>query len=502
MIIIENRVYSFALYTIILLCTPVSHARLLATHISFPQRPIIVHHDQTSHSLSAYQVQNQKAQMQISLLWQINVSSSASNPIIIGKPDRHYQDKWPWPRGGDMPGENSIGAQSYSQFRQTQANRNPILYQVDERSVLTAYSLTSGEVLLSMSLTDWMPINNQDCLNEDITPAQLYSMDVFFDLTWHTILLVACGSGRNTLLCFDMTYAHLSTHQSVNMLWIKHDIEATFSHPIVARVSAIGWIILVAQTSQQTLNQCNRLLMLDVKQGSEYYQVELPSQKSETFDALTAIDSKRMGSIDCVYVAMSHGAIWKIDMPYKQPLSLVPKPLFTSGGGVNQYRVSEPSVLSHPDGGKLVCFYLHDKTVRRQLLISLVDHSNHHYSLSELTQAQNKVQDSWYVLLSGEWLNSDDLSRPNIRSQRVVSVTSEQVIVRQAHTGDVVSTKPLLRLNNSNLNTTTMIGAPLLLHDMINDKIVLLQALSDNDFAWAELDFEKDKLGRRVWRTG
>jgi len=234
------------------------------------------------------------------------------------------------------------------------------------------------------------------------------------------------------------------------------------------------------------------------------------------FTQMSPIDSKGRGYVDYLYMGDNYGTIWKFDLTAKMPkqwgLVKQAKGNIKNRMGIfsmienNQYGkiFSQPKVISHPDGdGVLICFGVQPQKEQNNYVVSIYDNEQHNYLFSDMHDVAVDYSENWYVK------NQHVLSTPVIRNRRVLTILpGNKAAVLDVKDGRTYAKSPYIFIKSSNNNnmvydadkSLNFIGAPLIFQGEASEPNIVLHALENGDFAWAKIDIENDRLGRRVWR--
>ena len=317
--------------------------------------------------------------------------------------------------GAPLPGLIGPG---YGLFRQTYANRKPMLYVGSNGGFLHGFdasppgtqNTTPGQELLAympsalfptLSLlmsanyahkyyVDGNPVVSEACFGS--CPAD--------GSGWKTVLSSGLNAGGQGIFALNVTNpANFATMTGANLvLWEftdrdDADLGYTFGEPIIRKMNNGKWAVIFGNgynntASDSSVSTTGRAYLFIVfvdgpgssskpwwRLGTDYVKIELkttgepttlPNNPPNGLSAPVGVDKNLNGTVDLIYAGDRFGNIWKIDVSSDSPsawapafgTTSIPKPLFTAKDSLNNFQqiTSSVEVSKHPQGGYLVFF--------------------------------------------------------------------------------------------------------------------------------------------------
>lgn len=273
-----------------------------------------------------------------------------SSPIFAGRPASAWPDRDPFGVDETPLGDGTFtNTGRYSGFKQSQADRTPIVYAGANDGMLHGFDANSGQELLAYIPTGvYSSVSNEglkyltDPLYEhrfyvDLTPAV---SDVFIgsaaglDPEWKTILVGGMRAGGRGVFALDVTnpsqFANTDAAAADLVLWefadsrLGYNLEA----PVVGMVkwgnSDYRWSALISSGYNSDTGETG-LFVLDIEAGQDGWDlgevVFVDLGDTGGLSPLRAVDFMdedgvmvRDGIIDRVYAGDLQGNLWAIDM--------------------------------------------------------------------------------------------------------------------------------------------------------------------------------------------
>ncbi|MDH5359876.1 MAG: PilC/PilY family type IV pilus protein [Gammaproteobacteria bacterium] len=297
-----------------------------------------------------------------------------SSAVHVGTPEQNWPERAPFP-----------ASSPYTDFKQTQKNRQPMVYVGANDGMLHGFSATNGEErfayipasLFASATTDsglhyLTQPNYQHRYYVDATPAV---SDAWFNNRWNTVLVGGLRGGGKGLYAMNITEPDILGSAAIaasQVMWeFNHpDLGHSFGEPIIAPLgngSGIEWYVIVSNgyndDSGGPKDGQAQLFILKLsgpgsdKQwdlGQDYYVLSTGSQTlgSDTRNGLSpaqVVDYNGDKIADRVYAGDLFGNLWAFDLrgPASSWGSRTPQKLFTTSN--NQPITARPSVAFNPN---------------------------------------------------------------------------------------------------------------------------------------------------------
>lgn len=466
----------------------------------------------------------------LELLWQKKLAKPLSQPILVGRPDFPFPDRWPWTVNRPLPPENAVNAEKYSDFSQKLTSRPSIVYQIDGNYHLHAFDLETGESRLDFDLakiftTPLIAKHLQTAIGigTDVAPA-LMQADVFYDNQWHSLLVGIVGDKAQAVFCIDIgSSSSMSLKDaSIKLVWKLEEEHASFSQPTLCRTLDNTWHLLLAQIRDSGDNRFSAgfkmlhfktgLISQDIKFMSPSTDNKMANSGSATcknpiqFSAMTAIDSKSRGYVDYLYVGDNCGTLWKFELQknFSQLGFLKQSAIFKmKNNEVHGEILSQPKIVLHSEYGFLISFLARYSNSAQRYLVNIWDKAERQgeetYLFSALRRADSMdaiETENWYLPIKHEH------AYPLVRNKQVIiALQANQLISKDMHSSKTCAEADYIPLLSQPTSQPSLafVGAPLAFFQGVQQPNLFLQGLSDGSFAWTELDLN-DRIGRRAWR--
>ncbi|MDF2867047.1 MAG: pyrrolo-quinoline quinone [Gammaproteobacteria bacterium] len=224
----------------------------------------------------------------------------------------------------------------YGAFKQSIANRSPMIYQGANDGMLHAFNANTGQEAWA-----YVPRLNFDQLNKlaslsynhrfyvDGTPVV---SDVNSDNGWMTLLVGGLRAGGNGYYGLDITNPEVSneTNLATKVKWefpnattaaaTQNNIGLSFGKPIIAKTKAAGWVVLVTSGYNNIAGDGRgHLFVLNINNGNVIKDLVTTSGTSANPSGLAQISAFAQNkefdaTIDYVYGGDLNGNLWRFDL--------------------------------------------------------------------------------------------------------------------------------------------------------------------------------------------
>lgn len=362
---------------------------------------------------------------------------------------------------------------NYSQFQTKQSKVRQQIYVGANDGMLHAFDANTG-----METFAFVPSAVIEHLNQLTFPGynhryyvdgSLSVSDVFFDGSWHTVLVGTLRAGGRSLFALDVT-----NPDDIQLLWEfsdtnpdtldektkLSDLGYSFPEPAIARLHSDQWAVLMGNGYDSANSASGKavLFILDIKTGKLISKLEAQGNDKD-YNGLSSVriaDYNADNVADYAYAGDLQGNLWRFDLLSKNRNQSAPlgrsddgpavagqfsvsfsgKPLYTavSEDGKAQSITAVPSLVAHPtQKGYLIAFgtgrYLgeSDKSnVDVQTLYGIWD-----------TQTQGEVSH-----------NTRDLGRRNLQQQSF-ELQKVSSFGQATHNVRILSQNPVTWLNSN-----------------------------------------------------
>ncbi|WP_150914587.1 pilus assembly protein [Marinobacter halotolerans] len=322
-----------------------------------------------------------------------------SDPLFVPKPSFFYPDNW----GASAPENNN----AYSDFRNTFADRDPMLYFGANDGLFHAINAYRNNAVEANGpiRTDggeeelaYMPSQVSGDLNQLADPNYTHRYyvdgpstygDVYFGSKWHTALVGALGKGGQGLFALDITDPKgiSSIYPSFNesnaedlVLWEFSDADDadmgySYGDPVIVRMNNGRWAAIFANGYNNTDSDGNVsttgnavLFIVDIETGNVIRKLDTgegllddPTGASRPNGLASPAVIDRDGDFiaDAIYAGDLFGNMWKFDVSgsaaadwqVAHGTAAAPAPMFVAkdASGNELPITSRPTVGSHPD---------------------------------------------------------------------------------------------------------------------------------------------------------
>jgi len=224
---------------------------------------------------------------------------------------------------------------SYPAFVNANLNRAPRVYVGANDGMLHAFdALTGDEVFAyipSMVTANLGALTRQPYIHTYFVDGQLATGDVFFDGTWHTVLVGGLGAGGKGFFALDITDANASNVSpetaalNDRLLWevdaSDDDIGFSYSRPTIARLNDDRWYAVVGNGYNSESGNA-KLLIIDIETGT-VREVTADDNNGNTgpngLSSPSLIDIDGNNTADVAYAGDIDGNLWKFDLSGGSP---------------------------------------------------------------------------------------------------------------------------------------------------------------------------------------
>lgn len=257
----------------------------------------------------------------------------------------------------DLP--NDLEPQSYTVFVDSLLSRRPMVYLGANDGMLHAFSAEpesasanpssdGGSEIFSYipdAIIEKLPeLTSRAFDSAAFVDGEITVQDVFYDNSWHTILVGALRTGAQGIYALDITDPDADAASIVRWEYTdlnNDDVGYTFGKPIIAKANNGRWVVIVANGYNATEVDnamgagAASLLVLDIEDGSTLAVIPVGDGTlaqavglSSPVAALdTSIDHFAGGpisdaddyTVDYVYAGDTSGKLWKFDLSSTAP---------------------------------------------------------------------------------------------------------------------------------------------------------------------------------------
>ncbi len=306
-----------------------------------------------------------------------------SGPVYVGEPNMNWPDSAPFPTGN----------QAYSEFKQSHANRRPLVFVGSNDGMLHGFfaqDTSPGFALNGEEVFAYVPgMLSSDARNEglhylsqtnyqhrfhvDLTPTV---SDAYVSLggtgarKWRTVLVGALRGGGRGVFALDVSRQSALTEANADRatLWEfsgsdDQDLGHTYSQPVVALTNAGTWVAIFGNGYNDSGDGKPHLFVVNLDKGGDgnwvldddYIKIEAgdgsPTDRNGLASpALADVDGD--GTVDRVYAGDLRGNMWAFDLSSSVAsqwgLANGNDPVFTTPGGSAEPITGKPVLSWHP----------------------------------------------------------------------------------------------------------------------------------------------------------
>lgn len=314
-----------------------------------------------------------------------------SNPVYVGPPIRIYPDR--------------LEAVPYRTFKSAQSTRPAVVYAGSNDGMLHGFDAVTGEEriayipnavfgrLASLTSTAYSHRNYVD--------GPLVEGDVFYDSTWHTVLVGGLGLGGQAVISLDITDpGGFGEANAANIAkWEfsdadDEDMGFTMGKPVIVKLNTGKWAAVFGNGYNNTAPDGRVsstgdavLYIVDIEDGTLIKKISTETGVAEDpsgsgrpngLGSVTAVDINRDFKTDYIYAGDVFGSVWKFDLcqadssractvtsaagfdvAYSGGTPAAPQPVYTAkdGSGTHQPITTDISVGFHPSGVGLMAYF-------------------------------------------------------------------------------------------------------------------------------------------------
>ena len=304
-----------------------------------------------------------------------------SGPVFVGAPESNWPDTAPFPGGS---------GQTYSEFRETEANRAGMIYVGSNDGMLHGFAQSNGAERLAYAPSAVFSTDASAGLHFLSDPA--YSHRYYVDArpsiadiyaktktsgsaAWHTVLIGGLRGGGRGLFALDVTdpadFSETGSAPADTVLWEftsvdDPDLGHTFSRPSIVPLAgpsnSIRWAAVVGNGYNDLGSGEAKLFVLLIEEGldgtwtagSDYIEITTGVGSTSDRNGLSTpavVDTDGDGLADRAYAGDLQGNLWAFDLSgdnmsnwgVAHRSGSSPQPMFT--GPANQQITSSPVVV-------------------------------------------------------------------------------------------------------------------------------------------------------------
>jgi Tfp pilus assembly protein, tip-associated adhesin PilY1 len=313
----------------------------------------------------------------------------SSSPLFVGAPPFRYHDRL----------EGTTSAASYFKFRDDNASRTRIVYAGANDGMLHAFNAGTTSAA-GTEVFAYVPGSVFKNLRQLAAPAYSHRYfvdgppnmgDVFFNGSWHTVLVSGLNKGGQGIYALDITDP--DNFDGSNVLWEFNDVGTgasgdtgdrdlglTYSRPAIVRLNNNRWAAIFGNgynnsdssngdTSFSSTGQA-ALYVVDIEDGTLLKKISVPGGNTTNPNGLAtpaAVDFNGDVNVDYVFAGDLRGNMWKFDLTDASPAnwqvaysnSGTPVPLYTArdASNIRQPITSRPEVGRGPNGNGMVVLF-------------------------------------------------------------------------------------------------------------------------------------------------
>lgn len=262
---------------------------------------------------------------------------------------------------------------SYLAFKNTYANRNPIIYVGANDGMLHGINANTGKEVLA-----YVPNAVFNNLNQLTNPnySHRYYVDgspnasdvQYANSSWHTVVASGMGAGAQGIFALDVTnpnnFTEANANDIVNFEYTSandSDIGNIQGAPAIVKMNNGKWAAVFGNGWNNTGSGHSALFVVDIETGSLIKKISTGVGTPVTQNGLSTpsiIDSDGNGTADYAYAGDVYGNMWKFDLnninTNEWKVALNGAPLFNTG--TTKPITAQPEVTPSPNGGYMVLF--------------------------------------------------------------------------------------------------------------------------------------------------
>ncbi|MCP3672108.1 MAG: hypothetical protein GY814_17095 [Gammaproteobacteria bacterium] len=290
-----------------------------------------------------------------------------SGPVFVGKPDLNWPDEAPFP----------VGGQAYSEYKNgAAATRKEIIYTGANDGMLHAYDALTGEEDFAYIPGFFASTMTTEGLHYLSDPGYVHRFyvdqtptvsDVYFDSTWHTVMVNGVRGGGRGIYALDVTDpgSFKEDNAADIVMWeFTNDDDAdlgfTYSRPTIGLANNGRWVAVFGNGYNDTGSGEATLFILDIEKGmdgswdsGDYIKISTgvgsaANRNGMATPALADLDGN--GTIDRVLAGDLEGNMWAFDLSSTNSglwsSAYGSSPLFTTDN--NRPITAKPVLTNHP----------------------------------------------------------------------------------------------------------------------------------------------------------
>jgi type IV pilus assembly protein PilY1 len=307
----------------------------------------------------------------------------SSSPIFVGRPRFGYSD--------------NLESKKYSEFRDANANRNPVVYTGANDGMLHAFDADDGRELLafipSPAYRYLATLSNTNYTHRYFVDGAPNMGDAFFGGNWQTVLVGGLNRGGQGVYALNITNQaptkFVEGNASDLVLWEftdadDADLGYTYSQPAIVRLQNGKWAAIFGNGYNNTeldgtaSGSGNAVLyIVDIASGSLIRKLDtavgtaspLSNGRPNGMSTPAVVDLNGDETADFVFAGDLFGNMWKVDIRSNNPAAwkfsfgttAAPLPLFAARDPNDANRpqpiTARPEVIKGPRGvGMMVLF--------------------------------------------------------------------------------------------------------------------------------------------------
>ncbi len=293
-----------------------------------------------------------------------------SSPVFVGQAGLSWPDVEPFP---------STSGSRYSNFKQSTASRDKMVYVGANDGFLHVFKETNGKEVLayapnilssSASHMGYHYLTEGDYQHNwyvDMTPT---ISDIYFGDEWHTVLVGALRGGGRGLYALDITNPSNFSERKADeiVMWEFTSSDApnlgyTYSRPVIALANNGRWVAIFGSGYNDSGDGKAKLFIVDIEKGmdgwdnGDFIEISTGAGSAENRNGLASpalVDTDNNGTVDRVYAGDLEGNMWAFDLSAPSTSrwgvafgsAQTPEPLFKTASG--QPITAKPIITRHP----------------------------------------------------------------------------------------------------------------------------------------------------------
>lgn len=263
-----------------------------------------------------------------------------SAPILVGAPNQKYPDVWP-----GTAAENSV---LYSSFRQSNLNRQQVIYIGANDGMLHAFDASTGSELFayipSPVVSKLNLLTNPNYSHQFYVDGSPTILDVFASTanSWRTVLVGTLNNGGQGVFALDVTNPSLFTEANAATV-VKWeftdtndvDLGYTYGPASIVRLANGKWAAVFGNGYNNTVADGNAsitgnavIYIVDIETGALIKKFDtkvgmsadpLSLGRPNGMASPAVVDQDGNGVADLIYAGDLFGNLWKIDISASSP---------------------------------------------------------------------------------------------------------------------------------------------------------------------------------------